>query len=484
MKLYTLALLSVVLMWSCKPAAPENPPTENNIHLSGVISNPTAEVVMLVGANDFKLEAPLDSTGTFHLEFNAEESGYYRFFHGGERSEVYLMPGFDLSLTLNTEEFDETITFTGEGAGYNNYLAGLYLLNEELDAAHPWDARYLNDAETFSNLMDSMKTVRTDFVKMSGLKHKLDEDFVNEQALSFGYEKYILLSDYERGAIYYQEIDEVEIPEDFLACANELPIDNESMLTNSIYDRYVDVRLGLDAHEAMEAEDYDKGGLPEDLVFSSAKLASANKLLTAEKVKNHFFHAIMMNAIRYFGVNDLTALEAQFKALCTDQKCITAVEEEIAAWKPLWEGNPAPTFAYESITGETVSLESLKGKVVYVDVWATWCGPCKAEIPHLKDLEADMHGQNIAFVSVSVDEDKEAWQTMVAEKSLGGIQLFSDKAWESSICVDYKITGIPRFILIDQAGNIVSADAPRPSASEELMSLIEATLYGDDVAMN
>lgn len=74
---------------------------------------------------------------------------------------------------------------------------------------------------------------------------------------------------------------------------------------------------------------------------------------------------------------------------------------------------PSPIFEnFENIKGGTTSLKDLKGKYVYIDVWATWCGPCKAEIPHLKSLEEKYQGKNIVFVSISVDskEDHDAWQ--------------------------------------------------------------------------
>jgi len=114
-------------------------------------------------------------------------------------------------------------------------------------------------------------------------------------------------------------------------------------------------------------------------------------------------------------------------------------------------------------------LENLKGKNVYVDVWATWCGPCKREIPHLKELEKKYHkNDDIVFMSVSIDkmEDKDKWLKMVEEKELSGVQLMADKAWKSSICDDYAIKGIPRFLLIDKEGNIMDKNAPRPSSKE------------------
>lgn len=91
--------------------------------------------------------------------------------------------------------------------------------------------------------------------------------------------------------------------------------------------------------------------------------------------------------------------------------------------KELKEGDQAPTFKYLDINGKEVSLSDLKGKYVYIDIWATWCGPCTGELPHLKELEKKMHGKKIVFVSISCDKDKAAWEKMVKEKGLEGVQL-------------------------------------------------------------
>lgn len=127
---------------------------------------------------------------------------------------------------------------------------------------------------------------------------------------------------------------------------------------------------------------------------------------------------------------------------------------------------PSPSFDYENHKGGKTKLEDLRGKYVYVDVWATWCGPCRAEIPHLKEMEKKYHGKNIEFVSISIDtkKDYEKWKKFVTEKELGGVQLFADNDWNSKFVTDFGITGIPRFILIDPAGNVVNANAERPSS--------------------
>lgn len=136
------------------------------------------------------------------------------------------------------------------------------------------------------------------------------------------------------------------------------------------------------------------------------------------------------------------------------------------------KGRPSPTFNnYLNVKGGTKSLSDFQGKYVYIDVWATWCGPCVVQFPYLKELKKDYKNKNIVFVGISTDEARRnggsweaaetKWRNFVKEKNLGDIQLWSGKDY--SFQQAYEITGIPRFILIDPEGNIVDANAPRPS---------------------
>lgn len=128
----------------------------------------------------------------------------------------------------------------------------------------------------------------------------------------------------------------------------------------------------------------------------------------------------------------------------------------------------SPGFTFENFKGGTTSLKDFKGKYVYIDVWATWCGPCRKEIPFLQTVEEKYKTKNIAFVSISIDRvaDHDKWKAMVEKDSLGGVQLIADKDWKSEFVKAYGIRSIPRFILIDPNGTIVNADAQRPSEPE------------------
>ena len=140
-------------------------------------------------------------------------------------------------------------------------------------------------------------------------------------------------------------------------------------------------------------------------------------------------------------------------------------ENEHKALIGLKKGDPSPGFSYPDQYGKTVSLDDLKGKFVYIDVWATWCGPCKKEIPYLKEMDEEYKGKNIAFVSLSIDkmENKDKWLQMIQDEDLKGIQLLADNDWNSDFVTSYNIRGIPRFILLDDKGNIINSNAPRPS---------------------
>ena len=140
------------------------------------------------------------------------------------------------------------------------------------------------------------------------------------------------------------------------------------------------------------------------------------------------------------------------------------VNQEGAAWID---------FTYPDLNGTKRSLSDYRGKVVVVDVWATWCAPCKAEIPHLEELEKQMKGRDVVFISVSIDTDHAKWTQFVREKGLGGVQLFSNN--KGVIVDDYQLDGVPRFMVFSKQGTTVSTNAPRPS-TPELKAMIEKEL--------
>jgi thiol-disulfide isomerase/thioredoxin len=155
-----------------------------------------------------------------------------------------------------------------------------------------------------------------------------------------------------------------------------------------------------------------------------------------------------------------------------DQMRTTVLAQE-KMYAKLKAGQPAPDFNdYEDFKGGTKSLKDFRGNFVYIDVWATWCKPCLAQIPYLKRLEKEFEGKNISFVSISTDNHRRSqgdwekarnkWRNMVKAKDMSGVQLWAGKDQER-FSTEYMANTIPRFILIDPEGKMVNHNEMRPS---------------------
>ena len=131
-------------------------------------------------------------------------------------------------------------------------------------------------------------------------------------------------------------------------------------------------------------------------------------------------------------------------------------------------------FTFSDRDGNDVSLSDFVGSVVYVDVWATWCGPCVYEVPFLIEIEEEYEGQNITFLGVSVDTDAEAWMNFIDEKGMRGVHV-NTGSWKNQMMDDYAINGIPRFMIFDTEGKVVNLNAPRPS-SEKIRPILDGLL--------
>jgi thiol-disulfide isomerase/thioredoxin len=129
-----------------------------------------------------------------------------------------------------------------------------------------------------------------------------------------------------------------------------------------------------------------------------------------------------------------------------------------------WIGKPFDLEFADAITGAPVSIKKLKGKVVVVDFWATWCGPCVAEMPKMKELYARYSGQGVEFIGVSLDQpaDEGGLQKLVSFVQENGIawpQYYQGNGWKSGFSSSWKINSIPRVFVVDPQGKLYSVDA-------------------------
>lgn len=455
MKKITILLIALSIL-SCK----DEP--KNYALISGKLINSKAKKVTISKGDD-TFEMMVKEDGSFGDTLKLDKPGFYNLTLGGIPQSIFIDQGDALQINAETKNDKLEISFEGEGAIENNYLINKVGVKGFSDAGA---------SDLFSKNEEDFKVAVEDF-KSSNIKAldalaKIDEKFKEFEKKNLNYETLTLYNDYENGHAYFAKERGFKASEDFLPEAlTNMQFDDADSYENSEAYKQLAINASID-------------GIFKDL--NSIAEATPENLKPLRDIK---IPALKNDVIDFVGTllispgnEKMEELYNFFSANTTSEK----VQEKLTATfeknKNLQKGMPSPKFVdYENNAGGTTSLDDLKGKYVYVDVWATWCGPCIAEIPSLKEVEKAYHDENIEFVSASIDTPAayNKWKSMIVDKELGGTQLLADNAWQSQFIQDYGIDGIPRFILIDPNGNIVSADAPRPS-NEALRELLDSEL--------
>ena len=457
-KIHLLLLLFAVFFYACtENKAPEK---ISSATLKGMIENPIGEEVKVSNGEE-KYSTPVEE-GQFSLEIPVQEEGRFTLKHGNQYAFLYLEPGDDISLTINAEEFDQTLQFTGKGAEENNYIIKKYLLKEDL--TKDFEAWYSMAPEDFvEKWNDINRQLNAHFIKYSSEHKDMSPKFLKNEKTDI---RFAALNQRLNYRSYYKHFtkEEVSLPVDFNNYLQGINLNDTELMNSKEYKNFLRGYLEESSHEKLQKDGKED---PSNQQVAEYQLNLLEELISEQEIRDYLTHKLMKGYLRSNGVEGASPLMIRFAELNQNEEQKKEILESYDQWKKIAVGAVAPNFAGKNLKGETIDLESLKGKNVYIDVWATWCGPCRRELPHLEKLEAKYGDKGgLVFASISIDENEEAWEKMVVEKEMKGLQLLAANAWDSDICKQYQINGIPRFILVDRQGNIIDANAPRPSHPE------------------
>lgn len=438
MKKYLFLLLAFSLFSFGMPS--------ETITLSGKIANASDNKLKIRGES-FEKDITLKPDGSFSEKLTINYSGSYMVLSGNNRISLYLAKGTNLSVSADEKDFYKSLKFSGNGSKENQYIAAK---NAYVNGINQEDLYKKNETD----FLAQMKTIKQDIVKMFDSNGFSDADYTQKEKRNIGYLQQVFILSYVKNHAHFAGIQNFTPSPEFPKMDSTINLDNNAdFLFSNPYKQLINIHF----NELLE-----KQLKPEDQFLWKAALPEIKKL-KSESIRNSLLYAL---SYEISPANpDASVLYNELNNLSTNPYFKKEIAEKFNKLQSMSAGNNSPVFDFENHKGGKTSLAALKGKYVYIDVWATWCGPCLREIPALKSMEESFHDKNIAFVSISVDtkKDYEKWKKMVADKQLGGIQLIADNDWNSQFVLDYSITAIPRFILLDPDGKIVNADAPRPS---------------------
>lgn len=429
---------------------------EGNIVLEVDVTDQASKEVVLI-YHDQILTVELDSVGHAEFVIDDEDAVYARMCHYprvDQMMNVYLERGDRASVSFSGKDFKGTFAFEGEMEPAVKYLNTVVLtaLPDE-DYALPFD-EYVKKLE--KKEAEAVKLLEASGVSKAGNFEEIEKGRIRysyaTQLLMYPLGHRFMVQDmnYQPDQKYYDVLDSYVVADDLLADLDQ-------------YREFIaEAAHVLDADNRDETDAYPR---------AVAQMRFIADRFEAGKTRDVLLHRLANAYVTRFGIEDIQDMENIYRTYVQDPVLVAKYDAAREKWNLASDGKPSPDFKGVDVNGKEYTLADFRGKYVYIDVWATWCGPCRQEIPYLKKLDEDYKDAQIVFLSLSVDQDKAKWEKMVKEQSMSGVQLHIGQ--NSSFQQAYKIEGIPHFILLDREGRIIDKKMSRPSMDEVTRERIE-----------
>jgi len=364
------------------------------------------------------------------------------------RNKLYLSPGDNMEVFIDMKN-PQSALFKGRGSEVNTYLkkaafpkGGSFLEMGLNLKPTPWESYQglLQLVEERQKELNALKGVSPVFIRLE--KARLRADLIKSFQMA---EVYIINKFYKEHEsfrkLYWEE---------FRLLSKKMM---DSLVRNFVNADYLQIEVYRDIVDKL---DFSKAPVAQKQIFEDWKKANTlafNKIKPEnDKSKISLFRPAV-DSVQTKKYRDMLVI------LLNDKM-------------KFGNGDLAKDFEVIQPDGSRTHLSGLKGKVIYIDIWATWCGPCMAEMPNFEKLKEKYRGNdNIAFVSLSVDDKNDAWLESIKERNAGGIQWRIDRPK----LVDYGVETVPRYILVDKNFSITEMNAPR-AADPELTKMIEKLL--------
>ena len=439
-----LLLLCAIYFIGCKKET-----QTNSIILSGSIENPVNDSLVLMdkyGEHPKTIYLSDDNTFVDTLQI---KKGYYYLTHGSgnDRKLIFLIPSLNLNVAFTNQDGALSLLFQGKGKNENNYLKEKIEFDKQFKKLENRKYFFNLNENTFLAQTDSIYSIRKKFIKSHT---NLDNAFYKYEIFKIEYDRSKKLAAYKKWRGDFIKDSTFIVSSKFPDPFENIDLSDESLLVHPKF-------LGA-VSSFVDNKNKTHFWNAETLTYLEfIDIEIENKKIKEEAATSFMNFRIMRH-------HDITP-EAYSKYLSmatTDEKSIEKVKTYFDKINKIGKGTTSPLFEFYDLNDNLVKLKDLQGKLVYIDIWGTWCIPCVQEIPALKKLEEDFRNEDIYFVSISINDEKEKLKQFIKENDLKGIQLYAENS-DAEFFQKIQLQGVPRFILIDRQGKVIDAFADKPS---------------------
>ena len=413
--------------------------------------------------------------GEFVHQFRTDRPGMVQVWTQGRDSfTLYLTPGSKDTITVTKD----TLIISGTNSAYNRCLKTVndyQKYSDKLVYMQPHELRGITSLEQYHRLADARMRQALDAVNASGL----NEEFLAEQRAH---------NDYIRRSIFIHIARQLsrkeKLPEDW---QRELTEVINSSVNGDYLRSYRGIGFFVNDLVMMQFTNLENGDLKEIKDYASFLFDRYRKFFTGDNLQYMQAQLIYEDEFQGSKTPSIPQLYETYRAEFPNSPFLNVLEPGVKE-NLRFQNSRITDKDYHILTCDSTitSLEDavkpFKGKVVYIDVWATWCGPCLKEFQYLPALKEKAHNMDVVYLYISIDrpEERKKWEKTIAYHQLKGYHLLVNEKLGKSLYTELgnerQILSIPCFVIIDKTGKIVIRHAAAPSEPEKVIEQL-STYY-------